>query len=621
MNSTDLLVVGELNADLILRGGDVVPSFGQAEQVVSAADLVLGASGAITACSAARLGASVAYTGVIGDDLIGRFVLGELETRGVDVALVLRRSGERTGLSVVLAREHGDRATLTYPGLIAALRAEDVPAEALRCAGHVHVASPFLQTALRTDLADLLRAAKVAGATTSLDPNWDPSGRWNLDEVLPHLDLFLPNAGELHHLTGEADVERAAARIAAAGPTVVVKRGVEGAMLHDGKRTFWARAPIVDEVVDTTGAGDNFDAGYLIAWLDGCRTAGALRLGCAVAGLSLRAAGGTGGQPDREEAERLAATLEFSGPVRSEHVLAESEPAYADATSEEIVSQPDVWRRALALPEAEYAKLPTSGSKVLALGCGTSYHVLDAYAHRRQELDGGITRAVIGSELDEREDYDAVLFLSRSGTTSALLRANERFAGRVPTIALVGDPDSPLPREVDATILLPFADERSVVQTRFATTALAVLRRSLGEQLDGVVRDAGEALANDVPFAALAFEHLVFLGSGWTLGVAHEAALKCREAAQLFTEAYATGEYQHGPIALADERTLVWSLSPLPDDLRQPLKQTGATVREAVWDPLAELVAVHRLAVATAHAKGLDPDRPRALKRSVVLEG
>ena len=314
----------------------------------------------------------------------------------------------------------------------------------------------------------------------------------------------------------------------------------------------------------------------------------------------------------------MAATIEPLAPKPAATTV--DGPAHPDATSAEIASQPAVWRRALALPATEYAKLPAPGTKVLALGCGTSYHVLDAYARRRRQLDGGITRAVIGSELDEREEYDAVLFLSRSGTTSDLLRASERFAGRVPMTAIVGDPDSPLPRAVDTALLLPFADERSVVQTRFATTALAVLRRSLGEPLDGAVADAEAALADGLAVEPLAHEHVVFLGTGWTLGVAHEAALKCREAAQLFTEAYAIGEYQHGPIALADERTLVWALSPLPDQLRRLLGEAGADVREPEWDPLAELVAVHRLAVATAHAKGLDPDQPRRLNRSVVLE-
>jgi glutamine---fructose-6-phosphate transaminase (isomerizing) len=188
-------------------------------------------------------------------------------------------------------------------------------------------------------------------------------------------------------------------------------------------------------------------------------------------------------------------------------------------------------------------------------------------------------------------------------------------------VAIVGDPGTPLPAAVDDVVLMPFADERSVVQTRFASTALALLRHSLGEPLGPAIADAEAALAAPLAAPPLRFPHVVFLGTGWTLGVAHEAALKCREAGLMFTEAYATGEYQHGPVALAGPETLVWSLAPLPPPLRSLCEEAGATVREPAWDPLAELVAVHRLAVATAHAKGIDPDRPRHLSRSVVSEG
>jgi sugar/nucleoside kinase (ribokinase family)/fructoselysine-6-P-deglycase FrlB-like protein len=617
MRDFDLLVVGELNPDVIVRGGDVVPAFGQAEQLVDAADLVLGASGAIVACGAARLGLRVAYAGLVGDDRMGAFVLEGLAAAGVDTALVQRRSGERTGLGVHLVRDDGDRAMLTFPGLIAALRAGDVPAAALAAARHVHVASPFLQAALRPELAALLAAARAAGATTSLDPNWDPAGDFALDDVLPHLDVLLPNAEELRRVARCDDVEEGARRIAAGGPAVAVKLGADGALLCDGDRVVRVGAPPPAAVVDAIGAGDTFDAGFLVGWLGGSPR-DALALGCAAATLSLRAAGGTGGQPERAEAAALAAEL-----------LSREEPpapaadgdGFPDATSAELASQPAIWRRALALPGAALAKLPQPGERVLALGCGTSYYVLDAYARRRQELEGSLTRAAIASELDELDDHDVVLYLSRSGTTSDLLAAHERFAGRVREVAIVGDPDTPLPAAVDTTLELAFADERSVVQTRFASTALLLLRHSLGEALGGAVADAEAALAAELPVPPLRFEHVVFLGTGWTLGVAHEAALKCREAGQMFTEAYAIGEYQHGPVALADARTLVWSFAPLPAPLRSLCEQAGATVREPRWDPLAELVAVHRLAVATAHAKGLDPDRPRHLSRSVVLEG
>jgi glutamine---fructose-6-phosphate transaminase (isomerizing) len=616
----DLLVVGELNADLVLRGGDVVPAFGQAERLVDAADLVLGASGAITACAAARLGLRVAYAGVVGDDLLGRFVLDELGARGVAADHVLTRADGRTGIGVHLVRDDGDRAVLTFAGLIGALAADDVPRAALAAARHVHVAAPFLQARLRPGLAGLLASARAAGASTSLDPGWDPTGRFELDDVLPHVDLLLPNGEELRRVTRCAGVAEAAREVAARGPEVAVKLGADGALLCTGGALARVPAPAPPAVVDAVGAGDAFDAGFLAGRLGGAGDREALALAVATGTLSLRGAGGIAGQPDRAEAEALALSV-LAGAEAPPEDDGPPPAAAASATAAEVASQPATWQQALALPAAEYAKLPARGERVLALGCGTSYYVLDAYARRRQELDGSLTRAAIASELDELDAYDVVVYLSRSGTTSELFRAHDRLAGRARALAIVGDPASPLPGIADDAVLLPFADETSVVQTRFATTALCLLRRSLGEDLSGAVADAEAALAAELAAPPGRYEHLVFLGTGWTLGVAHEAALKCREAAQVFAEAYAAGEYEHGPLALAGEGTLVWALSPLPERLRALCEETGATVREPRWDPLAELVAVHRLAVATARAKGLDPDRPRHLSRSVVVEG
>ncbi len=290
------------------------------------------------------------------------------------------------------------------------------------------------------------------------------------------------------------------------------------------------------------------------------------------------------------------------------------------ATAEEVASQPAVWGRALSLPEEEVGLLPRNGESVLALGCGTSYYILDSYARRRQELTGSVTRAAIASEFDELERFDRVLYLSRSGTPSELVRVHHLLGGRSPSVSICGTPKTPLAELPDATVLLPFADERSVVQTRFATTALAVLRRSIGDDLASLIRDGEAAIAADLPTGPGGPEHLVFLGSGWTLGIAHEAALKCREAALLFTEAYAVGEYRHGPIALASEATSVWSFAPLPVDVRDAILATGATVVESPGDPLADLARVHRVALAFALGRGIDPDTPRYLSRSVVLD-
>jgi ribokinase len=298
----DLLVVGDVNADLVLRGGDLVPAFGQREQLVDHAQLVLGGSGGIVAAGAARLGLRVAIAGCVGDDALGRAMLAALD--GVDVSAV-RVGAEPTGVSVGLARP-GDRAVLTALGALAEFRAEHVPDALLASARWVHVTSPFLQPGL-----DVAAVAARAAGTTSLDPGWDPHERWEL--AWEGFDVLLPNAQEAQRLSGEDDVEAAARSLAAKGPTVVVKRGADGALAVGGgadravpseagdRDVVRVAAPPVDPV-DATGAGDSFDAGFLAARLAGEDLAGALALGCACGALSTRAAGGTAGQPTLAEA-------------------------------------------------------------------------------------------------------------------------------------------------------------------------------------------------------------------------------------------------------------------------------------------------------------------------------
>src|SRR5512143_1235295 len=188
----DILVAGEINPDLILSG-NVTPEFGQVEKLVDAAALTIGSSSAIFACGAARLGLKVAFIGVCRDDIFGRFMLTEMQRRGVDVSNIMVRADGQTGLSVILNRG-ADRAILTYLGLIPALRASDVPDALLRNARHLHVASYFLQTNLQPDLPSLFERARSCGLTTSLDTNYDPSEKWlGFDELLPAIDIFLPN--------------------------------------------------------------------------------------------------------------------------------------------------------------------------------------------------------------------------------------------------------------------------------------------------------------------------------------------------------------------------------------------------------------------------------------------
>jgi sugar/nucleoside kinase (ribokinase family) len=295
----DLLVAGEINPDLILSG-DVEPAFGQVEKVVDSAVLTVGSSSVIFACGAARLGLRVAFIGKCGDDLFGRFMLEEMRKRTVDTSPVIVDPLLSTGLTVIL-NKGDDRAMLTFPGAIGALRADEIPDDLLRRARHLHVASYFLQDALRPGLPDLFRRARALGLTTSLDTNYDPTERWEgLDQLLPLTDVFLPNATEACALTGVPDVEEAAARLARIVRVVAVKLGAEGALGVQGEQM--ARVPSLPvAVVDTVGAGDNFDAGFLYGYLHGWPLERALRLGTVCGALSTRAAGGIAGQPTLDE--------------------------------------------------------------------------------------------------------------------------------------------------------------------------------------------------------------------------------------------------------------------------------------------------------------------------------
>jgi sugar/nucleoside kinase (ribokinase family) len=300
MKPYDILVAGEINPDLILTG-DVSPEFGQVEKLVDSASLTIGSSSAIFACGAARLGLRIAFIGVCGVDIFGRFMLDEMQKRDVDVSNVLIRHEGQTGLSVILNRG-GDRAILTYAGLIPALRALDIPDDLLKSVGHLHVASYFLQTNLQPDLPDLFRRAHAFGLTTSLDTNYDPTGLWTgFDELLAVTNVFLPNEKEALSLTHESTVPLAADRLGSKVETLGVKLGAEGAWgVGKGEKIKVTSIPV--DVVDTVGAGDSFDAGFLYGYLKGWSLEKSLRLACVCGGLSTQRAGGTDGQPTLDEA-------------------------------------------------------------------------------------------------------------------------------------------------------------------------------------------------------------------------------------------------------------------------------------------------------------------------------
>ena len=285
----------------------------------------------------------------------------------------------------------------------------------------------------------------------------------------------------------------------------------------------------------------------------------------------------------------------------------------------ELSSQPDCWRRAVEVAAESKGLLPREGERVAVAGCGTSWFMAQAYASLRESAGQGETDAFAASEFPRGRRYDRLLAITRSGTTTEVLTLLDAMRGRQPTLMVTGDPGSAVVGAADQTIVLDFADERSVVQTRFATTTLALLRAALGQDLGPVITQADRAVVAELPPGLLERTQFTFLGSGWTVGLANEAALKLREACSAWAEAYPAMEYRHGPISITDARSAVWFLAPPPATLPEEVAATRALVLTPTGDPMTELVKVQRLAVALATAKGLDPDRPRNLSRSVIL--
>ncbi|SEG99637.1 Fructoselysine-6-P-deglycase FrlB with duplicated sugar isomerase (SIS) domain [Nonomuraea solani] len=284
-------------------------------------------------------------------------------------------------------------------------------------------------------------------------------------------------------------------------------------------------------------------------------------------------------------------------------------------TEAEIASQPSCWRRAVANVPAD--ALPREGERVAVVGCGTSWFIAMAYAVLRERAGQGETDAFAASEFPAGRAYDRVLALSRSGTTTEVLELLSRTTTK--TTAITADPDTPIMTAADELIVLDYADERSVVQTRFATTQLALLRAGLGEDLTQAIADAEQAVSAPLPGELVDAEQFSFLGTGWSVGLAQEAALKMREASRSWTEAYPAMEYRHGPISIAAPGRVTWMLGTAPEGLRAQVEETGGTFFETGLDPMAELIRAQRVAVARAFARGLDPDEPMHLTRSVIL--
>jgi sugar/nucleoside kinase (ribokinase family) len=308
----DILVVGEINPDIVVRDADPAPVFGQVERAVRSISITVGSSSAIFACGAARLGLRVAFHGVVGADPFGRLMLEELAAREVDVAACVVDPDLPTGATVILT-DGTDRAILTAIGAIAALDVGAVPGELVNRSRHLHSGGYYLNgPATRAGLAGLFETARASGVTTSFDTNWDPDDEWDggVLGVLRNADVFLPNAAEVCKIARNDDPEAAARSLAAiagegradGGPIIVVKQGATGAFALTVAGEIVRVPALTVETRDATGAGDAFGAGFLRAWLDGGSLLESLELGVVCGGLSTRAVGGVDGQPTHAEA-------------------------------------------------------------------------------------------------------------------------------------------------------------------------------------------------------------------------------------------------------------------------------------------------------------------------------
>lgn len=285
-------------------------------------------------------------------------------------------------------------------------------------------------------------------------------------------------------------------------------------------------------------------------------------------------------------------------------------------TAREVASQPHVWRQAQKLA-SEASGLPADGERVAVVGCGTSWFMAQSYASMRELAGKGVTDAFTATEFPAGRDYDRILTISRSGTTSEIVALLSSTTTPSTLVTAVGN--GPVAEHADHEIVLDFADEESVVQTRFATSALVLLRTSLGIDVTDAIEGAEQALEAQLAQSWIDADQITFLGTDWTVGLAHEAALKLRESSQSWTESYPAMEYRHGPIAIAQPGRITWVFGSAPSGLAEQVEATGAEFVVSDLDPLAHLVLLHRLAIARAEARGLDADQPRSLSRAVIL--
>ena len=289
----DVVVIGELNVDLILNQVDKFPSIGK-EVLASHMTLTLGSSSAIFASNLSTLGSKVTFVGNLGHDNFGDHIIASLKSRGVDTENINRSVKQNTGATIVLNFDE-DRAMVTYPGAMKYLSIQDVSDEVLKHSRHLHLSSIFLQTGIIQDVVQLYRKAKEVGLTTSLDPQWDPAEKWNLNlkELLPYVDIFMPNLTELTSLTNAVDLKSAIDKLKSFANKIVVKNGSNGAYLWENNELIHQTSFLNKEVVDSIGAGDSFDSGFIHQFLNGKSNKECLEFGALTGAINTTRSGGT----------------------------------------------------------------------------------------------------------------------------------------------------------------------------------------------------------------------------------------------------------------------------------------------------------------------------------------
>ncbi len=302
----DVITVGELNVDLILNKIESFPEIGK-EKLAEEMTLTLGSSSAIFASNLSSLGGKVAFIGKIGKDSFGYLVINSLNKKRVSAEFIITDEEDTTGLTVVLNFDD-DRANVTYPGAMNNMTGEDVTEDKLSQAKHMHVASVFLQPGIKKDILSIFKRAKKLGLTTSFDPQWDPAEKWdlNLEELLPYIDVFLPNEVEIMKLTGENSIENAIRKVSKFGKIIAVKAGSKGSYVYDGNVISHMPAFLNEEIVDAIGAGDSFDAGFIFNFVNGKSITECQQFGNLCGAINTTQAGGTTAFTDYETIMNIA---------------------------------------------------------------------------------------------------------------------------------------------------------------------------------------------------------------------------------------------------------------------------------------------------------------------------